>query len=440
MSFTIRLIMVLVTLCPWIGKAKATTPLLVPISRGWAENSINTVIFRHGSVTSYRDTQVTAYYDANGDVVLARRRLDSNVWEIRKTRFQGNPSDAHNCISIMFDGRGYLHLAWDHHGSTLHYARSITSNSLDLSGMIPMTGRMESMVTYPEFYRLPDGNLIFAYRDGASGNGDLVLKYYDAKLQSWTQSQSNIISGEGRRSPYWQITVDGYGDIHLSWVWRDSPDVASNHDICYAKSKDGGKTWQRSDGTPYRLPITAATAEYACRIPCSSDLINSTSMCADGQGNPLIATYWRPNGSRSPQYMVVYYNGKSWQRSQVSERTSTFNLSGGGTKRVPMSRPQIVAQTVGTNTQCSVLFRDEERGNRVSVATCGDLARNDWHVRDLTKDSVGMWEPSFDAEQWWRSGVLHIFVQKVGQGDGETREPIPPQQISILEWTPPALN
>jgi hypothetical protein len=47
-----------------------------------------------------------------------------------------------------------------------------------------------------------------------------------------------------------------------------------------------------------------------------------------------------------------------------------------------------------------------------------------------------MWEPSYDTEMWKRSKILHIYAQKVGQGDGEKLESIPPQMISILEWKP----
>jgi hypothetical protein len=68
-----------------------------------------------------------------------------------------------------------------------------------------------------------------------------------------------------------------------TWVWRETWDVATNHDICYAKSVDGGKTWQKSGGEKYELPITAASAEYACRVPQKSELINQTSMCVDSK-------------------------------------------------------------------------------------------------------------------------------------------------------------
>ena len=37
--------------------------------------------------------------------------------------------------------------------------------------------------------------------------------------------------------------------------------MASNHDLAYARSRDGGLTWETSDGRPYTLPITAAFLE-----------------------------------------------------------------------------------------------------------------------------------------------------------------------------------
>jgi hypothetical protein len=416
--------------------AASEQPRLVTVADGWAKNSINAVIFRRNSIVSHKDTQIVAFYDPTCTVVLARRKLGSAKWEVRTTGLKGNCADAHNSISIMIDGDGVLHIAWNHHGTPLRYARSAASGSLDLTDPMPMTGQNESQVTYPEFYRLPDGSLLFANRDGASGRGNLVLNRYDTKAKKWTQLQNNLISGEGRRNPYWQMTVDQSGTVHLSWVWRESPDVASNHDLCYAKSLDGGKTWRKSDGQVYALPITAATAEYAWKIREKSELINQTSMTADARGRPYIATYWRPEGNTVPQYMVVYHDGSSWRKTQVTMRTTAFTLSGGGTKRIPISRPQILAETAGGKMKAYVIFRDQERGNRVSVAVSDDLARGRWQIHDLTRDSVEMWEPSYDTELWARSRVLHLFVQKVGQGDSETMENMPPQPVSILEWKP----
>lgn len=408
----------------------------VPVAKGWAGNSVNAVIFRRNSVVSHGDEQFVAFYDEGANVVLAKRRLGSHEWQMHRTQYQGNVRDAHNAISIMVDGAGFLHMAWDHHGDPLHYCRSVEPASLELTDRQSMTGRHEQQVTYPEFYRLPDGDLLFLYRDGESGSGNLVLNHFDCKTQEWTQRQHKLLDGQGVRNAYWQMCVDSRGALHLSWVWRETYDVATNHDLCYAKSTDGGITWQRSDGARYELPITADTAEYACRIPQGSELINSTSMAADAAGRPYIATYWRPQGTEIPQYHLVFHDGSDWHAMQVSRRTTPFSLSGGGTKRIPISRPQLVVDEVDGATRAYLIFRDEERGNRVSLAACDDLQQGDWRYDDLTSESVGMWEPSYDTELWSRSRRLHVFLQKVAQGDAEQIEAVLPTMVSILEWNP----
>ncbi|OVE80427.1 neuraminidase [bacterium I07] len=409
---------------------------IVPLAKGWAKNSINAVIFRRNSVVTHKETQYVAYYDANGFVVLAKRMLNSMKWEIRRTQYKGNIKDAHNSISIMVDGDGYLHMSWDHHNDPLRYCRSETPGSLELTATMPMTGMNEDRVTYPEFYRLSNGDLIFLYRDGASGRGNLMMNHYDLKNQEWTQRQDAFINGEGQRNAYWQMCTDTKGAIHISWVWRETGDVATNHDMCYAKSTDGGKTWLKSSGEVYNLPITASNAEYAALIPQKSELANTTAMCADSKGRPYIATFWRPQDKKVPQYHLVFHDGVKWQKHQISNRTTPFSLSGHGEKRVPVSRCQIFADSDGMTDKVYVLFRDTERKDHVSVAICENLLEKKWQIKDLTDFAVGMWEPSYDTELWKRSKILHVYLQKVGQGDGGKLEEIPPQDISILEWKP----
>jgi hypothetical protein len=416
--------------------ALAENPKLVPIDKGWARNSVNAVVFRRNSVVTHGNTQFVAFYDEEGTVTLAKRRLGSSDWEIRRTRHKGDTRDAHNSISIMVDGDGYLHMAWDHHGDPLRYCRSVKPGSLTLTEKLSMTGYKETNVTYPEFYRLPGGDLLFLYRDGSSGRGDLIMNRYDLENQEWRTLQEKLVDGEGERNAYWQLAVTRAGAIHLSWVWRESGDVATNHDLCYAKSTDGGRTWLRSSGEIYRLPITMENAEQAWRIPEGSELINQTSMDTDNAGNPYIGSYWRPEGTDVPQYQLVHHDGKSWWNLVITSRRMPFSLSGGGTKRIPISRPQIFVGGTGEETRAHLIFRDSERGSRVSVASCQDLKARKWEIQDLTEFSVGMWEPSYDTELWDKSGVLHLFIQIVGQGDGEKLDDIPPQTVSILEWVP----
>ncbi|MBC7721870.1 MAG: BNR-4 repeat-containing protein, partial [Pedobacter sp.] len=275
-----------------------------PIGLGWAKNAVNTAVFRKNSVVSFKGFQFVSYYDSVGFVVLAKRKINSQQWEVKRTNYKGNVKDAHNIISLMVDGDGYLHLSWDHHANALHYCKSIEPFGLELTPEIPMTGTKETKVTYPEFYRLATGDLLFFYRDGGSGNGNMIINKYNLKAKAWLRLQDILIDGEGKRNAYWQACVDAKGGIHISWVWRESGDVASNHDMCYAASDDGGITWHKSNGELYKLPITQATAEIVVSIPQKSELINQTSMTADEDGKPYIATYWKPTGTLVPQYQL----------------------------------------------------------------------------------------------------------------------------------------
>jgi hypothetical protein len=253
----------------------------------------------------------------------------------------------------------------------------------------------------------------------------MIMKWYDVKTQQWTSLQNNLIDGENQRSAYWQMCVGEKG-IYISWVWRESWDVSTNHDICYAFSADGGKTWKKSTGEKYILPITKATAEHAWEVPQNSSLINQTAMTVDEQGNPFIATYWDNNGV--PQYKVVYLSGGKWNLINTNFHVKPFTLGGGGTKRIPISRPEILVN----KSMLYLLFRDEERDNKITLGYT-NLQKTQWKIQDLSRVSVGQWEPNFDKELWRDKKQLRIFSQNVTQADGEGLSKADPQPVQILE-------
>ncbi len=403
------------------------------VDSGWANNSVNTVVFRKNSLCTYKNTQYISYYNNNGFVVLGKRTPGKTKWVLQITKFKGDVTDAHRSISIITDGDGYLHMSWNHHGNELHYSKSIVPGSLQMTPELPMTGIAETNVTYPEFHTLPNGNLIFLYRDGQSGQGNLVINRYNTKIKIWVQLHKNLIDGERQRNAYWQACIDTKGTIHLSWVWRESPDVASNHDMCYAKSTDGGITWLNSKNEKYAFPVNAATAEYVCRIPQKSELINQTSMYADEDGNPFIASYWKDKSDSIPQYHIIYNTGGQWQINNTGFRKTAFSLSGAGTKRIPISRPQIISLNKGNKNAVILIFRDEERGRKVSIAMNTDINSSNWQLKDITSFSVGSWEPTYDTELWKQKKQLHLFVQYTDQKDGEGKADIAPQAVQVLE-------
>jgi hypothetical protein len=395
------------------------------IGLGWSNNSVNTVIFRNSALTTFKNWQFTAYYNPEGKMVLAKRNLNSNQWQKVISPYSGNVKDAHNSISIAIDADGFLHVSWDQHDTRLRYAKGKTPFGLELSEEQSLTGIDEIKVTYPEFHNLPNEKLLFCYRSGASGRGNMILKLYDVKTQKWTSLQNNLIDGENQRSAYWQLCVGKKG-IYVSWVWRESWDVSTNHDICYAFSADGGQTWEKSTGEKYNLPITKNSAEIAWEVPKNSSLINQTAMTVDTKGNPYIASYWDDNGV--PQYKVVYLDNRKWNKIDTNFHSEPFVLGGGGTKRIPISRPEILVN----KSMLYLLFRYEERGNKITLAST-NLEKKQWKLTDVTNYSVGQWEPNLDKELWNDKSKLHIFSQNVSQADGEGLADAEPQDVRVIE-------
>jgi rhamnogalacturonyl hydrolase YesR len=432
------LALLLVALAPHTASAAPAAGVrqLRIAERAWAGSSVNVEANSRQTLFTQGVVQYAAFYDAEGALVLARRRLGSDVWETARSTQRGRVVDAHCSISLVVDGAGWLHVAWDHHDSPLRYARSVAPGSLELGAPRAMTGEREGHVSYPQFFRLPDGDLLFLYRDGESGRGRLVLNRYLTREGRWRTVQPDLIDGEGRSSPYWAMVVDSFGTLHLAWNWRDSPDVATNHDLAYARSSDGGSSWERSDGTRYGLPLTATNAEYALRIPQGSNLMNPPAIAADRLGRPIITSYWSPTAGAAPRFHLVRRDGGSWRSTQVPQALGAFTLSGRGTKRPPISRAILLA---GPSDTTYLVYRDDGRGGRIVALSpdTADLER--WRVTELTEASVGAWEPSFDPVQWQRLGQLQMLVQEVAQRDGNDAEPAPkagPTPIGSLIWSP----
>lgn len=417
--------------------AGADEPRVVPLGPAYSRTGVNTVIFRSDPITSHGDVQYAAWYDGDARVVLAKRKLGDVRWEVRRTDLTGNVKDAHNSISLGVDGNGLLHVSWDHHNHPLRYVQAKEPGSLELTAKLPMTGKLEARVCYPEFFRLADGDLLFMYRDGGSGNGQTLLNRFDHKAGTWSIVQHPLIDGRPKNNAYTNRVVLGPDGVwHLSWCWRETPDVVSNHDICYARSADQGKTWTKSTGEAYRLPITEAQAEKAVEIPENSYLINQTTMTVDAQGVPIISTYWKPAGAAAVQVHAIRLEAGKWRVYPVTQRKAEERVfvTGGGTRRKALSRPSIAAHP--TDGRIFVLLRDDQQEGRLIAYWCDGKDLTKWDSRPLTQESLDAFEPTYDRNLWARSGVFHIYLQKAGQGDGEKAVDMAAQPASVLEWKP----
>jgi hypothetical protein len=386
------------------------------LTQAYAGNSINSTSFRKSALTTHMDgsgneIQYCAYYDYDGTIILARR-INSEEWTYQWTDFKGNVEDAHNSISLAVDGAGYLHMAWSQHAGGLMYAKSEGPGTMTMLGG-QMIGTLEDRVTYPEFYVQPSGDMFFLYRNGSSGNGNLILNKYTVSAERWQRVQDNLISGEDRISPYWQACVDGAGRLHISWVWRETGDASTNYNMSYTVSADtSGTTFLNSSGETQVLPITESSAEVICTIPKKSSLINQTSMTTDEEDKPYIISYWRVKDV--VQYNVIRFTGEQWIIYNTDIRNSNFELSGTGTRQLPCARPQVLVNGTGNAADIYVLFRDEERGGKASIAKLGlqDMEIITKKMIDITDSSLEEWEPNYDIALWNQSKKINIFMQK----------------------------
>jgi hypothetical protein len=425
-----------------------------------ANTNINAVPIKRNALTTVGDYQFTSYYLQDGKIAIGRRLTGQSTWELFRTEFTSiNINDDHNISSIAIDGDGIFHMSWGMHGHNLLYTKStssvVNSNPITLIGgsvgnaAAPnsMTGLYNTGVTYPDFYNLPDGDLLFAYRNGGSGSGDYRLRRYDTATDAWSElgAGPNHI-WLGRKAPGSTLPdVNAYpnelafapnGDIHLTWTWRTGGDTTAgqsgfqtNHHINYARSPDFGATWTNMAGVPYAGAIYETNAEIAINLPEGSSLINTTAMAVDALGQPVLATWYAPGapqGNHARQYMFAWYDqaGAQWRTSQISNRT--IDGPGKTSEAVvrDMARPIVV---IDDENRAIVAYRDNQDSNGLTIAYSQSPLRNDWQTIDLTTENLGNWEPTYDINRWRNDRVLSFLYQSSGLG--QTGAP-----IEVLEW------
>lgn len=333
--------------------AAPASPAVVDIEPVWSGHPVGFCLLTHAPY------QFAAYYDAERRMTVAQRRLDETKWT-----FQRLPSklgwDSHNYVTMALDRDLRLHVAGNMHNIPLVYFRS--ARPLDVSSLQQvksMTGDREAHVTYPVFLKSKSGELVFRYRNGSSGNGDDLYNVYEEKSGNWSKLvDSPLISGEGERSAYAIPPKQGPdGRFHLLWVWRDTPDCATNHSLSYARSDDLVH-WSDSSGKEVKLPITYQSAEMIDPVPPGGGLINmNRELGFDNQGRP-VATYHKYDERGDLNAYAARKEGSAWKIVKVSDwRDHHVVFNGGGSIDMPV-RVQAV-EAIG-NGRLTLGYRSEK--------------------------------------------------------------------------------
>jgi hypothetical protein len=230
-------------------------------------------------IISFNNYQYISYYEANGDIVIARKKINiDSDWE--KSIIQGyqiKSEDRHNKIALSISkGDGVIHIAFDHHNTPqFNYAHSklnaaTNPNNIGWDNTVfklqPNLGlkNQTGLVTYPTFYELHStGDLIVYWRTGGAVGGEMNLANYNSKDHQWrfigriSTQEGTYLGVKGTRGPYTaKFLDDTHGNLHISWVFKEREFAAqeskkghfSEHGLYYAQSPDGGFTWKNNSG------------------------------------------------------------------------------------------------------------------------------------------------------------------------------------------------
>ena len=74
---------------------------LVEVGKVFSSTSVNTTVFRNNSIVTHGNTQYISYYDAEGWLMLGKRRLGTWEWILHRTKYKGQENDTPNNISMI---------------------------------------------------------------------------------------------------------------------------------------------------------------------------------------------------------------------------------------------------------------------------------------------------------------------------------------------------
>jgi len=277
------------------------------------------------------DWQFLAYYDAERNMTVARRKLNETTWTFKRLPTKVG-WDSHNYVTMALDADEHMHVSGNLHNDPLIYFRSEQPWDIESLKKIPaMVGTLEQRCTYPIFLTGPNDELLFNYRDGSSGNGNTLWNIYDPKTKQWSRLfDKPMFDGEGLVNAYFLgpiVGPDGY--YHLCWMWRDTPDCATNHTFSYARSKDL-RQWENSKGEPIALPFTQKTGEIIDPAKPGEGLFNPHQRIGFDSQKRIILSYGKYDENGIYQIYNARFEDNEWKYYQATQWSYRWVHGGGG--------------------------------------------------------------------------------------------------------------
>ena len=183
-----------------------------------------------------------------------------------------NPDgDAHRNPTLLMDDNGHLYVFYGAHNDPTLVLRSERPH--EIGAWRACADIVDPTTSYPQPYQLLPGEMFVSYRERSGGWRSRVSR---DRGETWEEPVDIV---EFEESDIYAVSIAETGDyprsIHLAWSRlgggteeeiRTKHLWARRYNIYYARSDDGGRTWVRSNGTPYSLPVSEPEAEniYDC--------------------------------------------------------------------------------------------------------------------------------------------------------------------------------
>jgi BNR repeat-containing family member len=390
----------------------------IPVAEGLAAHPVN----GGHCLISDGAYQYIAFYDSDHQMTIGKRQLGQTRWDFVKLPERVG-WDTHNKIVLFQDRKGYLHVTGNMHCSPLRYYRTTEPGNIHtFKGIHTWTGDHEDRVTYPTLFKLRDGSIYMMYRYGSSGDGMRILVHYNEQTQRWTKTVPVLTNGRDRKPtcnayPF-GLLEDESGVWHIAWCWRETPDVVTNFDVCYAKSLDRGASWKSWDGRNLELPITPENAHVVERIGQKSGLMNGGTLVVDKQGRPYIGyTRFDRNGNNQI-YVATPVNG-TWKIIQLTDWIHRFYFEGRGT--IP-EYPPIPRITVTRDQKIQISY-----SNRYAEPSRGQFI--------LTREQLLAMQPGqYPAQKSRLPSAPVPHIRAVNRG------PLPPGETDYMQQETDSAN
>lgn len=306
--------------------------------------------------------QYVAYYNERHQMIVARRELGEQEWQ--KVELPSKIGwDSHNYITMAVDSAGHIHLSGNMHCVPLIYFRTRKPSDIATFERLSMAGQEEQRCTYPRFLHDADGNLLFTYRSGGSGNGRRFYNGYDTVTKTWTRFlDTPLFEGEGKRNAYPRGPVKGPdGLFHVVWVWRDTPDCATNHHLSYARSRDM-RNWETAAGKPVKLPLTLEQSELCVDpVPPGGGIINGCERLSFDSDHRPIISYHKLNEDGHMQIYVARFQEGQWHPHPVTAWDKNIAFAGRGA--MPFIGIRISGLTKVEPAMFSINYRHRDYGS-----------------------------------------------------------------------------